>query len=50
LERKGAYTVLIIPALGLETQVSLKSETELNDLARLTLVSVRIPQALAVFA
>ncbi|MDR2051858.1 MAG: RNB domain-containing ribonuclease, partial [Treponema sp.] len=50
LEKKGAYTVLIIPALGLETQVSLKSKAELNDLARLTLVSVKIPQALAVFA
>jgi exoribonuclease-2 len=50
LEKRGAYTTLIIPALGLETQVSLKGETELNDLARLTLVSVKIPQALAVFA
>jgi exoribonuclease-2 len=50
LEKKGAYTVLIIPALGLETQVSLKIGAELNNLARLALVSVKIPQALAVFA
>jgi exoribonuclease-2 len=49
LEKKGAYAVLIIPALGLETQVSLKSETDLNDTIRLTLASVKIPQALAVF-
>jgi exoribonuclease-2 len=49
LEKKGAYAVLIIPALGLETQVSLKSETDLNGTVRLTLVSVKIPQSLAVF-
>ena len=49
LEKKGAYAVLIIPALGLETQISLKSEADLNDTVRLTLASVKIPQAQAVF-
>jgi exoribonuclease-2 len=49
LEKKGAYAALIIPALGLETQVSLKNNVELNDSVPLTLVSVKIPQALTVF-
>jgi exoribonuclease-2 len=50
LEKKGGFAAVIIPALGLETQVSLKDGMELNNLAKITLVSVKIPQALAVFA
>jgi exoribonuclease-2 len=50
LEKKGAFAAVIIPALGLETQVSLKDGMELNNLAKLALVSVKIPQAAAVFA
>jgi exoribonuclease-2 len=50
LENKGNHTALIIPALGLETQVVLKSGAKPNDPARLTLVSVKIPPAQAVFS
>ncbi|MDR0452878.1 MAG: RNB domain-containing ribonuclease [Treponema sp.] len=50
LEKRGGFAAVIIPALGLETQIPLRDGMELNDLARISLVSVRIPQALAVFA
>jgi exoribonuclease-2 len=50
LEKKGSRAVVIIPALGLETQAPLKNGMELNDSVRLTLVSVKIPQGEAVFA
>jgi exoribonuclease-2 len=50
LEKKGARATVIIPALGLETQISLKSGAEPNDTVRLTLVSVKIPEAEVVFS
>ena len=49
LEKKGNRAVVIIPALGLETQVSLKAEGEPNSVVRLALVSAKIPEAEAVF-
>ncbi|MDR2517092.1 MAG: RNB domain-containing ribonuclease [Spirochaetaceae bacterium] len=49
LEKKGNRAVVIIPALGLETQVSLKAGNEPNSLIRLALVSTKIPEAEAVF-
>jgi exoribonuclease-2 len=50
LEKKGARAVVVIPALGLETQVPLKDGVELNDSVWLALVSVKIPQGEVVFA
>jgi hypothetical protein len=50
LENKGNHAALIIPTLGLETQVPMKSGAKPNDSVRLTLVSVKIPTAQAVFA
>jgi exoribonuclease-2 len=49
LENRGGRAALIIPALGLETQAALESGVKPNDPVRLTLVSVKIPQAQAVF-
>ncbi|GHV10660.1 exoribonuclease II [Spirochaetia bacterium] len=49
LERKGPKTVVIIPALALETLVSLKEDLEPNAPVLLTLVSVRIPWAETIF-
>jgi exoribonuclease-2 len=50
LEKKGSKAVVMIPALGLETQVALKRDAEPNDPVKLSLLSVRIPGALAVFS
>jgi exoribonuclease-2 len=50
LEKKGARAVVMIPALGLETQVSLKSGAEPNDMVKLTLVSAKIPEGEVVFS
>jgi exoribonuclease-2 len=50
LEKKGPKAAVIIPDLGLETQVSLKKDAEPNDLVTLSLLSVRIPWMLAVFS
>jgi exoribonuclease-2 len=49
LDRKGPKTAVIIPALALETLVGLKDALEPNDPVTLTLLSVRIPLAEAVF-
>ncbi|GHT59312.1 ribonuclease II [Spirochaetia bacterium] len=49
LDRKGPKTAVIIPSLALETLVSLKDDLEPNTPLTLTLLSVRIPQAEAVF-
>jgi exoribonuclease-2 len=49
LEPKGNRWALIIPALALETQVSLRDDPAPNDLTRLTLKSVSIPRREAVF-
>jgi exoribonuclease-2 len=50
LEKKGPKAVLMIPALGLETQAALKKDAEPNDPVTLSLLSVRIPGALMVFS
>ncbi|MDR2404183.1 MAG: RNB domain-containing ribonuclease [Spirochaetaceae bacterium] len=49
VDRKGNRGVVIIPDLGLETQVPLKGDRQLNDPLLLTLSSVRIPEGEAVF-
>jgi exoribonuclease-2 len=43
LERKGNRAVVLIPALGLETQTSLKGDAEPNDRLKLTIAAVRVP-------
>jgi exoribonuclease-2 len=50
LEKKGAKTQLLIPALGLDTQVNLKKEAAPNETLPLRLVALRIPEGEAVFA
>jgi exoribonuclease-2 len=50
LEKKGPKTVVMIPDLGLDTQVSLKKEAAPNDPVRLSLLSVRIPWAESLFS
>jgi exoribonuclease-2 len=49
MEKKGGRAVLIIPALGLETQAAVKGEPEPNQELTLTLGGVRIPEAEPVF-
>ncbi|MDR2483170.1 MAG: RNB domain-containing ribonuclease [Treponema sp.] len=49
LEKKGNCTVVMIPALGLETQVPFRGDMEPNTTVKLVLKSVNIPQAEAVF-
>ncbi|GHV90038.1 exoribonuclease II [Spirochaetia bacterium] len=49
MERKGPKTAVLIPALALDTLVSIKGDPEPNDPVTLTLVSVRIPWAEAIF-
>ncbi|MDR2068518.1 MAG: RNB domain-containing ribonuclease [Spirochaetaceae bacterium] len=49
LEKRGNRALVLIPALGLETQVPLKGGEELNEVVPLTLKSVRIPEAEANF-
>jgi len=44
LDRKGARGTVIIPALGLETQVNLRANEEPNENVRLSLSSVKIPE------
>jgi exoribonuclease-2 len=48
LEKKGGRSVVIIPSLGLETQVAGASAAP-NDTLTLALASVKIPEAEAVF-
>lgn len=50
LERKGSKVQLLIPALGLDTQVSLKKEAAPNETLPLTLMALRIPEGEAVFS
>jgi exoribonuclease-2 len=50
LEKKGSRAQALIPALGLDTQVSLKRDVEPNETIPLTLVSLRIPEGEAVFS
>ena len=49
LEKKGNRAVVMIPALGLETQVPLQGDAEPNGVVKLVLKSVNIPQGEAVF-
>ena len=44
LDRKGNRGVVIIPALGIETQTSLKGTEEPNDTVKLRVSSVKIPE------
>jgi exoribonuclease-2 len=50
LEKRGPRTQILIPALGLDTQVSLKKDAEPNETVPLNLVSLRIPEGEAVFS
>jgi exoribonuclease-2 len=50
LEKKGNRMHVIIPSLGLETQVSLQKDVLPNENIKLTLKSVNIPRAEAVFS
>ena len=50
LEKKGNRWALIIPALALEVQVSLRKDPAPNDTVKLVLKSVNIPKGEALFA
>ena len=50
LDRKGNRGTVVIPALGLETQVSLRGTEEPNEKIHLKLISVRIPEGEVNFA
>ncbi|MDR1986400.1 MAG: RNB domain-containing ribonuclease [Treponema sp.] len=49
LEKRGNRSLVMIPALGLETQVAVKGDREPNEPVPLTLSSVRIPETDMVF-
>jgi exoribonuclease-2 len=49
-DRKGNRGTAIIPALGIETQLSLRGNEEPNDTISLRLVSAKIPEAETGFA
>ncbi|MDR1301811.1 MAG: RNB domain-containing ribonuclease [Treponema sp.] len=49
LEKRGNRSLIMIPALGLETQVAVKGDLEPNEPILLTLSAVRIPEADIVF-
>ena len=49
LEKKGNRWAVMIPALALETQVSLQKDVSPNENVKLTLKSVNIPRSEAVF-
>jgi exoribonuclease-2 len=49
LEKKGSRWVAVIPALALETQISLRKDVTPNDPLKLVLKSVNIPKGEAVF-
>jgi exoribonuclease-2 len=48
-EKRGNRGLVLVPALGIETQVPLKGEAEPNDPVPLILTEVRIPEGEAVF-
>jgi exoribonuclease-2 len=50
LEKKGSMARLLIPALGLDTQLNLKRDVLPNETIPLSLVSLRIPEGEAVFS
>jgi exoribonuclease-2 len=49
LEKRGNRSLIMIPALGLETQVAVKGDLEPNEPVLLTLSTVRIPETDIVF-
>ncbi|MDR2738618.1 MAG: RNB domain-containing ribonuclease [Treponema sp.] len=49
MEKKGSRSVVMIPSLGLETQIVTKNDTASNDPLTLTLSSVKIPESEVVF-
>ncbi|MDR3114800.1 MAG: RNB domain-containing ribonuclease [Treponema sp.] len=49
LEKRGSRSLIMIPALGVETQVPVKRDLEPNEPVLLTLSSVRIPETDMVF-
>jgi exoribonuclease-2 len=49
MEKKGPRVLVMIPALGLETQAAVKTGLEPNDPVKLTVSSVKIPEAEAAF-
>jgi exoribonuclease-2 len=49
LDRKGNRGIVLIPTLGLETQVSIRGNLEPNDPVELVLKSVNISESAAVF-
>jgi exoribonuclease-2 len=49
LDRKGNRGVVLIPTLGLETQISIRGNLEPNNPVGLVLKSVNIPEAATVF-
>jgi exoribonuclease-2 len=44
LDRKGSRATVIIPALGIETQVNIRGDEKPNDTINLKLSSVKIPE------
>jgi exoribonuclease-2 len=50
VEKKGTRAVIVIPALGIETQAILKKDAALNEPVSLELASVRIPEGEFTFA
>jgi exoribonuclease-2 len=50
MEKRGLRSVVMIPDLGIETQVAVKNDPEPNETVALTLLSVKIPEGEAVFA
>jgi exoribonuclease-2 len=49
LEKRGGNTAVIIPGLALETQIASRKNPEPNEIIRLRLAGVRIPEGEAVF-
>lgn len=49
VDRRGNHHVVLIPALGLETQIYLRQELPLDSLVGLTLTDVRLPELEAFF-
>jgi exoribonuclease-2 len=50
VEKKGPKVQALIPALGLDTQVSLKKEASPNETLGLRLMALRIPEGEAIFS
>jgi len=44
LDKKGSRVTVIIPALGVETQINLRTNVESNENVSLSLSSVKIPE------